>query len=125
MERTREPYSSNPTHKLALPNEKPINLPSLLLIYKSDTITKASKRFIPAGNRRHYNPTFSKHIKNKIHDRNHLRSLPPTPDTLAQIQQLNNVTDNDIRQEQEAKWKHALEHFTFHTNPNRLTANIS
>ena len=84
------------------------------------TITNADKRTIPTGNIRHYNPTFSRPIKQLIKTRNHLRAQLPTPNTRDRIQQLNTDIDNAIKTEQATRWKQALEHITFNTNPSRL-----
>ena len=83
-------------------------------------ILDANKHFIPSGNIRHYNPTFSRHIKQKLQTRRHLRSLPPTPDTITRIQELNTEIDADIKLEQTTRWKQTLDSVNFRTNPTRL-----
>ena len=71
----------------------------------TDTIINVSKRTIPTGNIRHYNPTLTRTIKHKIQTRKHLRSLAPTQDTLTRIQQLNTDIDAEIKTQQKLKWQ--------------------
>jgi len=86
----------------------------------TDIITTANKHFIPTGNIRHYNPTFTPNIKHMIQIRKHLRSLTPTQDTITRIQQLNTDIEAEIKTQQCNVWQNTLNTINFRSDANKL-----
>ena len=90
------------------------------LKHLNNVISTANKRHIPSGNIRNYNPTYSRAIKQKILTRSYLRKQTPTPDVIDRIRLINKEIQDDIRLEQQNKWKHLLNTITYNTNPSKL-----
>ena len=84
------------------------------------TITNNSKKYIPAGHRQRFNPTFSADIKRNIQTRNQLREQTPTPNTLDQINTLNTEINEGIKREQHNKWSNYLNTVNFRSNPAKV-----
>ena len=113
-------FSATIENKLQTFNLQTYNNIDSALQHFNNTITDSAKQHIPQGNIRNYNPTYSRAVKQKILLRKQLRRQLPTPDILDRIRTLNTEIDEDIRQEQQTKWKQILDDTTFNTNPSKL-----
>ena len=86
----------------------------------TSVVTEASKKHIPAGFVRDYNPSFSRSVRRKIRERNTLRDLPQDPATADRIRLLNLEISAEIRERQEARWKATVEEADYRTSPAKL-----
>ena len=86
----------------------------------TSVVMEASRKHIPAGFIRDYNPTFSRSVRRKIKGRDSLRDLTQDPATVDRIFELNQDINSEIRICQENKWKTTLLEANYRTSPAKL-----
>lgn len=93
----------------------------------NNIINNADKRYVPKGNRKHYNPNFSPDIKRLIRERNNLRDSPTphTQITTNRIHELNTEINNKLTEKQTENWLAFQETLNFKTNPSKLHRTIN